>query len=403
MRILAISNNMPHEDDPVCGIFAARQFREMRRQGADLTVLCVNAYLPRFIARSRRYRFFRRRRLLPLDGIRQVLVHYLRPPGKYSLLLDSIIAARCAHRQISQLHRQGPFSVIYGRGFWLPADIGLRLGRRLGVPVAGMGTGSDVNVCPELGPIFYKRFARIARGLDLTLATGKGVAKRIESVTQGECRVIGGLVDLEVFRPAPTPAIIRKRLGLPLDRSIVLFAGHILESKGIFDLVQAFEQLASSSPQALLVICGDGEQAHRLAPWLQQCSLDDNVIVAGRIDPVQMPQWMQASDLFALPSHQEGMPNAVMEAMACGLPVIATRVGGLPDALSDTEGAILVEPRDVASLGRALHQVVNDTSLRTRMAKASRAKAECSFGITGNVELLMNCLRDTVRAQGKGR
>jgi teichuronic acid biosynthesis glycosyltransferase TuaC len=394
MRVLGISNNMPHEDDPVCGIFAARQFLELKRQGADVTVLCVNAFLPRMISRNPRYRYFRRRRLLPLAGIAQVMVHFLRPPGKYALLLDAMIARRCAQGHIVRLHRKAPFSVIYGRGLWLPSEIGLRMGRSLGIPVVGMGTGSDVNVCPNHGPLFHKRFAWIARNLDRTLATGKSLADRIESVTGRECKVIGGLVDLDVFKPLKDKQLIRQGLGLPSDALVLLFAGHVIESKGVFELLQAFREVAARDSCARLVLCGDGEHWGRFKNQLAESGLAERVLLPGCIPPAVMPPWMQASDLFVLPSHREGMPNAVMEAMACGLPVITTRVGGLPDALSDTEGAILVEPHDAKGLAQAMGKLLLDQGLRQRMAAAAREKAERSFGITPNVAVLLQCLHE---------
>jgi teichuronic acid biosynthesis glycosyltransferase TuaC len=397
MRVLAISNNMPHEDDPVCGIFAARQFLEMQRQGAEVTVLCVNAFLPRMISRNPRYRYFRRRRLLPLTGIRQVMVHYVRPPGKYALLLDAMIASQCAQRRIASVHREVPFSVIYGRGLWLPSEVGLRIGRPLGLPVVGVGTGSDVNVCPDYGRLFHRRFAWIARSLDGTLATGKSVAKRIEAVTGRQCKVIGGLVDLNVFVPIKDKRVVRQCLGLPRDAVILLFVGHVIESKGVFELLQAFRALAAGDSRMLLAVCGDGEHWHRLKEQLNEAGLAERVLLPGSIAPAAMPRWMQASDVFVLPSHREGMPNAVMEAMACGLPVITTRVGGLPDALSDTEGAILVEPHDAKGLAQAMGKLLSDHGLRQRMAAAAREKAERSFGITPNVAVLLQCLHEAAK------
>jgi teichuronic acid biosynthesis glycosyltransferase TuaC len=395
MRVLAITNNLPHQDDSVCGIFAARQFLELKRQGADISVLVINAFLPWPITAAARYRYFRRRRLLPLNGIELRMVHFVRPPGRYALLIDGMLAYWRIRRLAGLLHRQHPFSIIYARGLWLPAELGLRLGRALGIPVLGMATGSDVNVCPEYGPMFHRRFLKIATGMDRVMATGARVARKLESVTRRPCQTIGGLVDLDSFCPVADKDHVRDELGLPRDAVVILFAGHVIEAKGVKELLEAYERIVAVHPGSILVMCGDGALWQHVKRLVQLKGLGEKVLLPGAVVPAFMPAWMKASDIFVLPSHEEGMPNAVMEAMACGLPVVSTKVGGLPDALADTEGAILIEPRDAVGLADALLKVLTDGALRKRMSGAARRKAEDCFGITGNTRMLMQRLRQT--------
>ena len=118
--------------------------------------------------------------------------------------------------------------------------------------------------------------------------------------------------------------------------------------------------------------------------------------MVGMVDPEQMHKWMQASDLLLLPSYEEGMPNAVMEAMACGLPVVATTVGGLPEAVGDCEGVILVPPRDVDRFKDAVLKVLRNEQLRERMGLAARKRAEERFGIQRNARRILDFLSEII-------
>jgi glycosyltransferase involved in cell wall biosynthesis len=103
---------------------------------------------------------------------------------------------------------------------------------------------------------------------------------------------------------------------------------------------------------------------------------------------------MQAADIFVFPSHSEGMPNAVMEAMAVGLPVVVTRVGGIPDALEGCQGALLVEPADPAALREALESVLEDSAARVAMRVAGREKALQDFNVECSVKRMLGLFAD---------
>jgi glycosyltransferase involved in cell wall biosynthesis len=109
-----------------------------------------------------------------------------------------------------------------------------------------------------------------------------------------------------------------------------------------------------------------------------------------------MNKWMKASDLFVLATHTEGMSNVVMEAMACGLPVVTTTVGGLPEAVGGCEGAILVPPRDVDKFKDAVLKVLRNEQLRERMGLAARKLAEEKFGVQRNARQILDYLQEII-------
>ena len=143
-------------------------------------------------------------------------------------------------------------------------------------------------------------------------------------------------------------------------------------------------------------MCGAGPEEAALRRLIREKGIENIVRMAGEVEPEQMNKWMQASDLFVLASHTEGMPNVVTEAMACGLPVVATAVGGLPGAIGDCDGAILVPPENIDELEKAIVKVINDNQLRAHMQIAARKRAEEQFGAKRNARLILDYLQKIV-------
>lgn len=190
--------------------------------------------------------------------------------------------------------------------------------------------------------------------------------------------------------PAPTPAArieTRSRLGLPTDRVIVLFAGQIIERKGVGDLIQAWALLgASVRKRAELVIVGDDLASHG-AYRKAMARLDDELGVRARFLGFQknVGEWLLASDIAAVPSHLEPLGNATLEAMAYGLPVIGGHVGGIPEMILHGQTGLLIRPRDPAHIAEALNSLINSPSERSRLGAAARQRCEDYFSLRNHV------------------
>jgi glycosyltransferase involved in cell wall biosynthesis len=118
----------------------------------------------------------------------------------------------------------------------------------------------------------------------------------------------------------------------------------------------------------------------------------DAVVLSGRVAPDDVPRFLQASDFLVLPSHSEGMPQAVLEAMNCGLAVVATRVGGVPEAVLDGETGLLVEPRDVEQLRAALERMITDERFRLSAGQKGLTRAREVFDPDRNAQALAEAL-----------
>ena len=154
----------------------------------------------------------------------------------------------------------------------------------------------------------------------------------------------------------------------------VLFLGVLAERKGVLDLLRAWARVVARHPHARLVLAGAGRDPS-VAAQVESLGIEGSVSMPGWVGPDERARLLRASWVFTLPSHIEAMPMAVLEAMAAGVPVVATRVGGIPSAVSHGVTGFLVEPRDPAALAQGLDRLLSDAAMRRSMGLAGRARA----------------------------
>jgi glycosyltransferase involved in cell wall biosynthesis len=156
----------------------------------------------------------------------------------------------------------------------------------------------------------------------------------------------------------------------------LVFCGRVGHRKGAFDLIQAFALLSADQGASVqLAIAGDGDldQAQQMA---EDFNISDHVSFLGWVSSQQRDQVLSSADIFVLPSYNEGLPMAILEAMAWGLPIITTPVGGIPEVVISHQNGLLVEPGDIQQLSKAIQLLVEDKTLRLSLGKAARKTAE---------------------------
>ena len=166
----------------------------------------------------------------------------------------------------------------------------------------------------------------------------------------------------------------------PIERSedTILFLGLIGLRKGAFDLIRAFARVRDFHPRARLVIGGNGQvaEAGKLAAELR---IADSVVLAGWVDGDAKAALLRSAPIYVLPSYNEGLPMSVLEAMAAGAAVMTTRVGGLPELITDGVDGTLLEPGDLDGLATGLRTLLDDAPLRTSLAEAGRRRIESHY------------------------
>ncbi|MHB8874312.1 MAG: glycosyltransferase family 4 protein [Myxococcaceae bacterium] len=186
-------------------------------------------------------------------------------------------------------------------------------------------------------------------------------------------------VDVARFRPAigPEKASLRRSLGLP-EGPLAVYTGRLAPEKGVDVLLEAWPRVQARLPGTRLWIVGDGDEAGRLSAQAGRLCVSPTVAFAGAVADVS--PYLRAADAAVLPSRSEGLPVAMLEAMACGLPVVATRVGGSAQVLEDGITGRLISPEDPASLGAALVEALSCDGARG-FGERARATVLERYGI----------------------
>jgi glycosyltransferase involved in cell wall biosynthesis len=174
--------------------------------------------------------------------------------------------------------------------------------------------------------------------------------------------VFPALLDADRFRAADPGGrdAARRELGIDEGARVVLTVGRLSAQKGLLDLVDVAEATADSDPCWRFVVIGEGEMRAELQAGIADRRLGARVALLGRQAPAALPRWMAAADVLVQPSHFEGLPATVLEALACGCPVVATAVGGVPDLAIPAELGRVVPPRRPAELAAAIRDVLSE-------------------------------------------
>lgn len=216
------------------------------------------------------------------------------------------------------------------------------------------------------------------RAASFVVTTGEALRRQvIEETGTDPSRVVSvpSGIDLEHFRPGDRNAM-RAVLGLPEKGFVVGIVATLRSWKGHRFLLDAIAGI--EDPNVKTVIVGTGPGENNLRRQIEKFGLADRVIMAGQQDDV-VP-WLQSFDVFALPSYaNEGVPQAIMQAMACGLPVITTPVGAISEAARDGVTALMVPPQDADALAAAILRLYGDRGLCERMGSAALAEAQARF------------------------
>ncbi len=287
---------------------------------------------------------------IPTTFLRQLYVPKIGVPIAVPLYLASALPHRA---------RLQSADVVFGTWAYPDACAAVLLARSLGKPSVVKVHGSDLNVIAKR-PSARAVLSRVLPLADALVSVSGPLSEELVAlgVPRERIHLVGNGVDDAVFR-LQDRAEARRELGVPEGRSVVFFVGRLEPAKGIDELMTAWDTVAKELPSATLVLAGDGVLRAKVDAWAR--AHGEAVRVLGAQPLKAIARWHGASDLFTLPSWREGTPNAVLEALASGRPVVATRVGGIPDVLRDPEAGALVPAKDAPALAAALIAALRKT------------------------------------------
>lgn len=210
------------------------------------------------------------------------------------------------------------------------------------------------------------------------------------------------------IRPEPlaTPAqaqALRRRLGIAQDEPVVLSVGRLSREKAHIDLLSAFNHLCENNPdvKATVVIVGDGPERASLAATAASFGLSGRVIFAGEVTNVQ--PYYATADVVVLPSHSEGSPYVLLEAMAAKVPIVATAVGGVPEMVEDEESALLVPARDAPAIAAAIARLLSDLQLARKLTDNAATLVATRYAPDTQIRALIELYQSILAGEGRAR
>jgi glycosyltransferase involved in cell wall biosynthesis len=384
MRILVVTSQVPIAGEPNRGRPILQTVRALSRR-AEVRVISPVARYPRW-ARPRSYLF---RAADPAHAVPGCDVRYVEYPALPALSrpFNGWLCARTLHAPLREF---APDVVL---SYWLYPDAygAMRAAQRAGVPLVVGARGSDLRVRDAISQRLTRPVLHAAQRILVVSEDLGRVAVRDYGADSARIRAIPNGCDASIFHPQPREAA-RAGLGVDAEAELVVYVGRLVPEKGLSELLDAATMLAPQRPRLRLALIGDGPMRAELEGRL---AADPSLRVAlpGALGPQEVARWMAAADLVTLPSYSEGHPNVLVEALACGRPVVATPVGGIPEVV-DADCGVLVPVRDPAALAAGLADVLDrswdESALARRFSRDWDAVAEdtltaCREAMAGRV------------------
>lgn len=341
-------------------------------------------------------------------GIRNVLI-VRRPADSTDELISaiegtSIVTHACprrdprwSHRLAEELRNQGA-DLLHVRGFSMLIDALAAAERAGGLPVV-FGFHGFERYPPALGTFRRRLYRAAVMRCAARWAVGPAAARTIATelaLPPDAFTAMHNGVDGGRFGPSQDRTAARAKLSLPANRPLVLSVGNLKPIKGHEVLLQAARRLFANGDDFTLVLVGRDYSAGRLQRWADDHLPGGHIVFAGAQCDVR--PWYAAADVFVLPSHWEGLSNALLEAMACGVAPVATAVGGNGDAILDGQTGLLVPPGDATAMAAALARCLADPGLRARLGRAARQRAVALFSADHGAERIAGGYRQIAQA-----
>ncbi len=389
MKIITFTNLFPSTVQPRHGIFVEERLQHLLRTGQ--IEARVIAPVPWFPFAGRRFgRYAELARVPKHEERANVSVTYPRYPviPKVGMTVAPALMAAAMLGPVRRARDELGDGVVLDAHFLYPDGVAAAwIARRLGLPLILTARGNDVTLYPR----YRAPRAMILRALrQAARVITVSEALRTQLIALGAdpdaIVTLRNGVDLDRFQPAERMAA-RTKLGF--TGPTLLSVGHLIERKGHSIVIEALPSL----PDIRYCIIGEGPLEAKLRQLARNLGVADRVTFIGNIPQAQLVDYYSAADALALPSSREGMPNVVLESLACGTPVIAARCEGTPELITTPAAGVLMERRDTASFIDACTQLLNNVPERA----AIRAHAE-TLGWSPTIAGLLDVIRD---ARGK--
>ncbi|MGD6776438.1 glycosyltransferase [Sutcliffiella horikoshii] len=383
MRVLFITSIYPSEHKPAAGVFHQTQADSLQELGVKIDVVCPVPYTPKFLGMiNKRYQEYINQPLhYKRAGIDIYRPRFLAYPGQLKWSQPHKRFAKAVDQAIQE--RGLEFDVIHAHLAMPAGGAAAIIAKKYNKPYVLTLHGSDVNVYPHYSKGAMEAFRSAVRNAKEVIAVSGALADETERLTGVRPRVLAIGIDMERFKgetlEEEKKRELRLQLNLPTDKKLLLYIGRLVEEKGMRELSQAVEEL---DDRFRLVLVGDG-------PLSELMTSQNKIIQAGVVPNEMVKDYLQASDIFVLPSYNEGMPTVIIEAMALRIPVLSSNVGGIPE-LFDKFKNLLIEPKSDKQLRESLLEYMDEEKYPPSTIEFFYQKVTSFYDVTINSRKLID-------------
>lgn len=372
-RILTFTSLFPSANRPTFGIFVLQRVSHMaKRSGETIRVVAPVPYFPTWIPSRRWGMYSQVPREESIGNLNVYHPRYLLLPKLLMSFHGFLMFLGCLPT-VWRLHRKYRFDCIDAHYVYPDGFAAVLLGKMLSLPVVVSARGTDINLFasfPTIRPMIRWTLCRAA-GVIAVAASLKTAMTQLGPLGE-KIAVIPNGVDVRRFHPIPQSEA-RKKLGLPANLRMAVCVASLTKGKNHDLLIAAIGKINVGQHKIRLYIVGDGPRHNELQDLINRLSLQDQVFLVGTRPHEELALWFSAADISCLVSSREGWPNVVMESIACGTPVVATRVGGIPEIITRPEIGVLVEP-DVEGIAEGLELALSKTWNRNLLVQHAQTR-----------------------------
>lgn len=355
LKVASICHMFPNRINPHIGVFVKERLKHVAKK-TDMTIIAPVPSFP-FSGRTLKYAGLENlEEVESFDGLRVYHPRYFMIP-KYLKILDGMFFGASLAHFIKNIASHNTFDILDFHWVYPDAIGGLQWARKLGKKTVITVRGNEAIYYFEKSPIRKLVQQRLCE-FDHVISVSRDLKKKIVAeygVEESRVSVISNGIDTDKFHLIDRDKA-RRHCALTQGKRYLLTVSRFSQEKGLENLLHAMRQL--QSPNTDLVIIGDGPLKSQLLVLATSLDIMDRVHFLGVLGHDDLCAWYNVADVFCLPSLWEGCPNVVIEALACGTPVVATSVGGIPDLIPSPGYGILVPPGDVQALSTALGQAL---------------------------------------------
>lgn len=396
----------PNTYRPYSGIFVEEQVHALKKIiDGNITVISPVPWAPRFLWFRKKWREYGQiEKEIIKNGIKVFYPRYFVIPGKIFFPLEGFFIYFSVRSLINKLIKVNKSSNILHTHTILPDGLaGVLLKKKLKIPHICTIHGSDINIYPFRNRFTHYMTRYALKKVDHLITVSNKLKAKVNEMVGivNNISVIYNGADAEKFKPI-SKEIAKGKLNINETNRVILFVGNLIPVKGVNFLIESFARLQREYKKndIVLYLIGDGIEKETFISMVKRLNIEKDVFFKGKRPHNEIPLWLNIADIFVLPSISEGFPTVIPEAMMCGVPIVATDVGGISEAIIDNENGLLIESKSVEELTKAINTFLNNDQFKLKVIEAGK-RYSTDFTWEKNAEKTIKLYEEVLSGSGQ--